>query len=222
MEYNTSKSKLIIPEYGRNIQELIEHAKKIEDTAYRQAFVEKIVDLMQQMHPQSRNVEDYVAKLWSHVFIIAGYELDVKPPVEVPSRDDIYKRPERIPYPSNQVRYRHYGKNIQEMIKKAIKMEEEDKKVAFTQVIGAYMKLAYKTWNQDSVSDDIIRKNLENLSKGELTLSENLDINNLINPRKTTKRNISHTNSNSQAKNGKNSKNRRKDTKKGKNNKRRK
>ena len=222
MDYNTSKSKLIIPEYGRNIQQLIEHAKTIEDPDYRQAFVEKIVDLMQQMHPQSRNVEDYVTKLWSHVFLIANYELKVAPPCIIPSRDEVYKKPERIPYPSSRVRYRHYGKNIQEMINKAIAMEDPEKKAAFTKVIGAYMKLAYKTWNQDSVSDEVIRKNLSVLSKGELSLPEDADISKLVNPKRTTKRNNSSS-GREQNKGGKNNhKGQKRNNKKGKGPKRRK
>ena len=116
MEYNTSKIKLIIPEYGRNIQTLVNHAKTIEDKEYRQAFVEEIVKLVQNMHPQARNVEDYVAKLWSHIYKIAGYDLDVDFPENVNLEPIENKRPKMIPYPDGSVKFRHYGRNVQEMI----------------------------------------------------------------------------------------------------------
>lgn len=200
MDYNTSKGDIIIPEYGRNIQLLIEHGKAIEDREERQAYIEHIVDLIQQMHPQSRNVDDYVAKLWSHVFRIADYELDVEPPCEILSREEVYKRPDSLPYPKNEVRFRHYGKNVQEMVRKAVELEDSELQDDYVQVIGAYMKMAYKTWNGDHVSDEMIRKNLDKISRGKLQLEEDANIDNLIHPvrrRKTssTKSNIrnSHT-----------------------------
>ena len=180
LSYNTSHNKLIIPEYGRNIQLLIEHARSIKDDAYRQAFVEKIVDLMQQMHPQTRNIEDYVAKLWAHVFLIAQYDLDVVAPCEIPTLADVYKKPAPIPYPSIDVRFRHYGRNVQELVKKASAMEDEDKKQAFTQVIGSYMKMAFRTWNKEIMSDDSVKRDLHSISKGELTLEEGYNIDTLI------------------------------------------
>lgn len=195
MNYNTARGDIIIPEYGRNIQLLIEHAKTITDKAERQAFIETIVDLMQRLHPQTRNVEDYVAKLWSHVFRIADYDLDVDPPCEILSREDVYKRPEQLPYPTNDVKYRHYGKNVQEMVRKAAAMEDEEMQEEYVQVIGSYMKMAYKTWNRETVSDEMIRKNLVKISDGELELEEDANIDGLINPSVKRRRKISHTTS---------------------------
>jgi hypothetical protein len=195
MDYNTAKGDIVIPEYGRNIQLLIEHAKTIEDKAERQVFIETVVDLMQRLHPQTRNVEDYIAKLWSHVFRIADYELDVDPPCEILSREEVYKRPEQLPYPTNYVKYRHYGKNVQEMIRKAAAMEDDEMQEEYVQVIGSYMKMAYKTWNRENVSDEMIRKNLVKISDGELELEEDTNIDGLINP--TIKRRRKITNSSS-------------------------
>jgi hypothetical protein len=180
MTYNTSREDIIIPEYGRNIQLLVEHAKKVEDREERQVFVETIVELIQQLYPQSRNIDDYVAKLWSHLFRIADYKLDVTPPCEILSKEDVYKRPDALPYPGNKIKYRHYGKNIQEMIDKAIKMEDDDIKEDYVQVIGSYMKMSYNAWNQDNVSDEMIRKNLIEISDGELELAENTNIDTLL------------------------------------------
>ncbi len=181
MEYNSDREGLIIPEYGRNVQKLIKHAKTIENPKIRQRFVEKVVDMMMQMHPQNRNVDDYREKLWKHVFRIANYELDVVPPFgEIPKPDDIRKHPEKVGYPVSEAKFRHYGHNVQVLIKKALAMPPGPKRDGFVNVIASYMKLAYKTWNKEHyVSDDIIKGDLESLSQGQLTLHEDTAIDNL-------------------------------------------
>lgn len=190
MEYNSQRDKLAIPEYGRNIQKLIQHAQAIEDPEYRQAFVEMIVKLMMQMHPQNRNFEDYKIKLWKHVFRIADYKLDVLPPNgKVPLPEDFFKKPEKVGYPAMTAAFRHYGSNVQRLIKKALAMEEGPLRDGFVAVIGSYMKLAYKTWNKDLyVSDEIIRRDLNTLSKGQLTLDENISLDNLSQANRHRKR----------------------------------
>ncbi|MCB9267937.1 MAG: DUF4290 domain-containing protein [Lewinellaceae bacterium] len=181
MEYNSAREDLIIPEYGRNVQKLINHAKTIEDPAFRQKFVEAVVDLMQQMHPQSRNIDDYRDRLWKHVFRIAKYELDVTPPSgQKPRPEDSRKRPEKVDYPVMEAKFRHYGHNVQQLIKKALSMPEGPKRDGFVAVIGSYMKLAYRTWNKEHyVSDDIIKGDLESLSNGQLSLDDNASIDHL-------------------------------------------
>jgi len=181
MEYNSQKEDLVIPEYGRNVQQLIRHARTIDDPKYRQVFVERVVDLMMQMNPHSRNMDDYRDKLWKHVFQIAEYQLEVDPPNgERPTREDMIKRPDMIPYPVSEARYRHYGHNVQELIKKAIDMPEGPKRDGFVATIAAYMKLAYRTWNKEHyVSDDIIRNDLRSLSKGKLQITDDQEIENL-------------------------------------------
>lgn len=176
MEYNTSKTKLIIPEYGRNIQTLVNHAKTIEDKEYRQAFVEEIVKLVQNMHPQARNVDDYVAKLWSHIYKISGYDLDVDFPENVNLEPIESKRPKMIPYPDGNVKFRHYGRNVQEMIKKAANMEDEEKRDEFLQIIAAYMKMAYKSWNQPVVSDESIIRDLKELVGNQIDIDDDLSL----------------------------------------------
>lgn len=181
MEYNSAREDLIIPEYGRNVQKLINHAKTIEDPAHRQKFVEAVVDLMQQMHPQSRSIDDYRDRLWKHVFRIAKYELDAVPPNgKKPRPEDSKKRPEKVAYPVMEAKYRHYGHNVQQLIKKALSMPEGPKRDGFVAVIGSYMKLAYRTWNKEHyVSDDVIKGDLETLSGGQLSLDDNTSIDNL-------------------------------------------
>lgn len=183
MEYNSQKEYLEIPEYGRNIQMMVQHAKTIEDSAYRQAFVEKIVMLMHQMHPQNRNIEDYKAKLWKHVFRIANYELDVIPlEGEVPKVEDKFKKPDSIPYPETNARFRHYGHNVQKLIAKALKMEDGPIKDGFVAAIGSYMKLAFRTWNREHfVSDEAIIADLKAYSNGKIIPAENADFNSFTN-----------------------------------------
>jgi hypothetical protein len=190
LEYNSARENLVIPEYGRNVQKLIDYAKTIEDPKYRQAFVEKIVDLMQQMHPQARNMDDYREKLWKHVYRIADYDLDVTPTDGSPiKKSEVEKRPEMIDYPEFEAKYRHYGHNVQRLIKKALSMEPGPKKDGFVAVIGSYMKLAYRTWNKEHyVSDDIIKSDLESLSNGKLALKDSVSIDNLSHSNRRRKR----------------------------------
>ena len=200
MEYNSQKNDLIIPEYGRNVQMLIRHAKTIENDGMRQAFIEKVIDLMHQMHPQNRNIDDYRSKLWKHVFRIAEYDLDVMPPSgEIPTPETDIIRPEPVNYPASNAEYRHYGNNVQILIDKAIKMEDGPKKDGFVLVIGGYMKMAYKTWNKEHyVSDEIIKQDLVNMSDGKLSIANDVSLDGLTNANRRKKRD--HDNS---SKNGK-------------------
>ena len=181
MEYNSQREKLIIPEYGRNVQKLINYAKTIEDLEVRQVFVEGVVDLMQQMHPQNRNIEDYRERLWKHAFRIGRYDLGVKPPSGIlPVPEDERKKPEQVSYPQREAKYRHYGNNVQRMIKRALEMEPGPIRDGFVTVIGSYMKLAYRTWNREHyVSDEFIKNDLATLSNGALTLADEISLDNL-------------------------------------------
>jgi Domain of unknown function (DUF4290) len=182
MDYNSDKESLLYPEYGRNIQGMIDYAKAEGNMEQRQLMVEAIVNLMYQMNPQSKNVDDYKEKLWKHVFHIAEYNLGgVLPPSGIhPTPEDVVKRPERISYPASGARYRHYGNNVHQLIKKALSMEDEVKRAGMVNTIGAYMKLAYRTWNKEHyVSDDIIKGDLETLSNGKLQLDEDVAIDRL-------------------------------------------
>ena len=181
--YNTSQEHLIMPEYGRNVQQLVRHAQQIEDPAYRQQFCEEIIDLIQQLYPQAKNVEDYRSKLWQHLFHIAKYNLDVVTPTGVvPTPETARKKPERVPYPQQDTRFRHYGNNLHKLILRARDMEAGPIKDGFVHTIGSYMKLAYKTWNREHyVSDEVIKIDLDILSNGRLSLDENSRIDGLAN-----------------------------------------
>ncbi len=178
IQYNTEREIIRFPEYGRSIQEMLEHAVTIEDRYKRQKTVESIIALMQLLNPLgNRNLDDYRDKLWSHAFAIARYKLDVTlpPGITIRHEDD---RPAAIAveYPATATRFRHYGNGIQALIQKAIAMPEGQKKEGFVEVIASYMKLAYKTWNKEHyVSDDIVKEDLEILSDGKLALHEGHD-----------------------------------------------
>ncbi|MDX2135203.1 MAG: DUF4290 domain-containing protein [Saprospiraceae bacterium] len=174
LSYNTERETIRLPEYGRTIQEMLEHAKAIADRDKRQKTVESIVALMNLLYPNTRGIEDYRERLWNHVFAIAGADLDVTPPGGINVRKEQGPvKPETLPYPETNMRLRHYGKGVQRLIAKAIEMPEGPKKEGFVEVIASYMKLAYKTWSREHyVSDDIIKDDLEILSDGKLSLHE--------------------------------------------------
>lgn len=202
MDYNSQKDLLIIPEYGRNIQALIEYNKTIEDDKERQQFAEQVVNLMQQMNPQSKNLAEYRNKLWSHFFRIAQYDINVAPPGgEKPSGEDNISKPSKVEYPVKEKEYRHYGHHVRTLISKAIAMEEGPVKEGFVENIASFMKLAYKNWNPEHyVSDEIILEDLKVLSDGKLTVSESSSLDLLTSAVKKKKRSSGSSKRNSNRK----------------------
>ncbi len=177
-EYNSQRENLIIPEYGRHIQKMIDYTKKVEDAEKRQRMAESIITLMNQMVPQNKSVEDYKDKLWVHFFKIADYDIDVIThkggKIE---RPEIKKTLENIPYTQKTIKYRHYGKNIMALVAMAEEMEPGPKQDGCIQIIASYMKLAYRNWNKDHyVSDENIRTDLEVMTKGKLKVPEGMKI----------------------------------------------
>jgi uncharacterized protein DUF4290 len=183
MEYNSNRNKLIISEYGRHVQKMIAHAKTIEDKENRQFFVEQVVQLMGQMQPNMKPSPEFTNKLWNHAFMIGAYELDVETPegVDIVKMTE-WKHPPKLPYPTKNMRFRHYGHNVQTLINKARVMEDLEKKEIFGNAIGSYMKLAYKTWNRDHyVNDEVIKGDLKSMSENDLNLDESVQLNFLHN-----------------------------------------
>lgn len=173
MEYNTRKEKLVIREYGRNVQNLVNYAMTVEDRERRNKIARYIIELMAQINPQYRSVEEYRRKLWDHLFYISDFKLDVDSPYPKPDPEDLiktFRNNGRMPYPPITKRNRHYGRNIETMIKRAIQMEDEEKRKAYTKIIANYMKLAYANWTRESVTDDIILNDIEKMSGGLLKL----------------------------------------------------
>ena len=179
-EYNSQRTNLIIAEYGRHIQKMIEYAKTIEDPEKRQRTADAIVDLMNQMVPQGKQEEDYMDKLWKHFFRIANYDIEVLPPSgELPKAKPAALGLDQLPYTQSNLKFRHYGKNVTTMIEKAMTLEDGPIKDGFIHTIASYMKLAYKNWNKDHyVSDDNIVTDISVMSQGKLALPDgsNLDL----------------------------------------------
>lgn len=175
--YNSNRPKLKIKEYGRYMQEITQLTTSIEDRERRLKLAHGVVDLMAQMNPHIKSQEDYKHKLWDHLHIIADHGLDVDSEFPAPDKEELAKRPKHIGYPRTQLRYKHYGKYVEGLIKRAVEETDETKRKAFAEIIGNYMKLVYKNWNRENVNDDIIREDLRNMSGGVLHLDEesNLD-----------------------------------------------
>ncbi|OFY87273.1 MAG: hypothetical protein A3F72_17400 [Bacteroidetes bacterium RIFCSPLOWO2_12_FULL_35_15] len=172
MEYNTSLPKMIIPEYGRNIQKMIDFAITVADREERNKVARAIIDVMGQLNPHLRDVTDFKHKLWDHLFIISEFNLDVDSPYPKPTPETFQTKPDRVLYPSNDIRYKHYGKTVERIIAKAKEYPDGEEKAALTEQIANMMKRSYLTWNRDSVNDEVILKQLEELSNGELTLAD--------------------------------------------------
>lgn len=173
MEYNTQREKLLIPEYGRNLQKIIEKAVRISDRDKRTQMAYLIVDIMAQIHSsQVKDSGDLRHKLWDHLHIMADFELDVDSPYPIPDREVLYKKPNRLEYPKGQIKYNYYGRNIQSLIEEASNYEDGPEKEALVKNIANNMKKAYLTWNRDSVDDDLITKHLAELSNNSLHLPE--------------------------------------------------
>lgn len=168
MEYNTTRNYLIMKEYGRNIQKMVEYLVTIEDDDERQRNAMAVIELMGTLNPHLRNVEDFRHKLWDHIFNISGFNLKVESPYPIPTIEKLRAKPDRLPYPKKYPRNRHFGKNLEMIIDKALHEENPDKKEGFTQCIGNYMKLAYTNWHKESVHDDAIKAELLAITDNQL------------------------------------------------------
>ena len=177
MVYNSQTDNLVIPEYGRNVQKMIQFAQTVEDPELRQAYAEKIVELMFIMNPQSKNVADYKIKLWHHMFKISNYELDVVAPDGFTKSSKTEIDMEKPPYPDYNPSFRHYGNFVKQMISKALEIEDQEKREGYIEAIGSYMKLAYKTWNREHyVSDKLIKDDLKAMTDGKIALPDDFSL----------------------------------------------
>lgn len=177
MTYNTSREPLRIREYGRHVQRIVARALEIEDREKRNRFANEIIELMGQLNPQLRNVEDFKHKLWDHLFIMSDYKLDVDSPYPKKTKEEIEKKPTPLPYPKSKIRFKHYGKHVEALVKKAKETEDPEKREGLAHTIGNYMKLVYQNWNKENANDDVIKDDLRLLSDGELSLDSDANIN---------------------------------------------
>ncbi len=170
LEYNSEREHLIIPEYGRHLQKLIEQATIIEDDERRNKAAKYIIQVMGSLNPHLRDVPDFQHKLWDQLFIMSDFKLKADSPYPIPSREVLQLKPDVLKYPQNFPKYRYYGNNIKYMIDVANKWEEGEMKSALVKVIANHMKKSYLSWNKDTVKDDVIFEHLYELSDGKLNL----------------------------------------------------
>lgn len=174
MQYNTQQKKLPLPEYGRSIQNMVDYALTIEDRAERQKCANTIISIMGNMFPHLRDVPDFTHKLWDHLAIMADFNLDIDYPYEIIRKDNLATKPDPISYPSTKIRYRHYGRTLEVLIKKAIEFPEGDEKDNLIALIANHMKKDYMAWNKDTVDEHKINDDLMELSQGKLQLNDRL------------------------------------------------
>lgn len=172
MVYTSLEDKLIMPEYGRNIQHMVEYALTIEDRDERAKCVKSIVQIMGNMFPYLRDVNDFKHKLWDHVAIMSGFKLDIDYPYEILSEQNLYTQPEVVPYQNSNMRYLHYGRTLEKMIEIISSYQEGEEKTELIRLIANQMKKCFLTWNKEVVDDKKIYDDLRELSKGAINVSE--------------------------------------------------
>ncbi len=177
MEYNSQRSKMNISEYGRNIQKMIEYIKNVDSRERRNQLARATIQVMGQLNPHLRDINDFKHKLWDHLFIMSDFELDVDSPYPIPSAEILTRKPERLSYAANNITFRHYGRHIERMIERAASYEEGEEKQALIKMIANHLKKSYLTWNRDAVTDEEIATHLNILSGGRLTLNQSVKLN---------------------------------------------
>ena len=200
MEYNTNRTKLLMPEYGRNIQQMVEYCKSLPSKEERNEVAKTIVEFMGQRNPHLRDEENYKHKLWDHLYILADYDLDVDAPYPFPTREELDQKPNRMDYPSFENEYKFYGKSILQLIDRAIELEEGEEKEALIQVIANNMKKSYNVYNKEHVQDEVIFRHLKELSQDKLDLTgiETLDKSKIYHPSRNKRNNHKKRNYHSQ------------------------
>lgn len=169
--YNTQREVLRISEYGRNIQEMVAYMKAIEDKTKRTLLATGVVNVMANLNPHLKEMADYKQKLWDHLYAIADFDLDVDSPYPMPEKEVLHKKPSPIPYQDNMIRFRFYGRNVQNMVLAASEMEEGETRTAFINLIASFMLNSCRNWNNENLSEEIIAEHMRILSSGKLDLS---------------------------------------------------
>jgi hypothetical protein len=184
MDYNTQLPRLIIPEYGRNVQKMVTSIIEIEDPEKRNHQAKAIIEVMGNLNPHLRDVPDFKHKLWDHLFIMSKFTLDVDSPYEKPSKESFEERPESLSYSQNNIKFRQYGRTVPMMILRAIELEEGEYKDLLVFTLANHMKKCYINWNRTTVDDEVILKHLDRFSDGKLTMNEKFKLSTFSEPKK--------------------------------------
>jgi hypothetical protein len=164
-DYNTSRKKLALPEYGRNVHNMVDLILDMEDREMRNQASQAIIDVMGNLNPFLRDIPDFKHKLWDHLAIMANFKLDIDYPYSPPSRDILLEKPHKVPYCQRDIKFRHYGYTMELMIRKAMEIEDGREKDILVSQLANHMKKSYLTWNRDSVEDEKILEDLSSMSK---------------------------------------------------------
>lgn len=175
MDYNSQRKKLPLPEYGRNIQNMVEYVMTIEDRETRNKHAQTVVDVMGNLYPFLRDVAEFKHKLWDHLAIMTDFKLDIDYPYDLPSPEILTSKPNRVPYSQHRIKYKHYGRTMELLIDKTGELEGEEKEVMI-ELLANHMKKSYLAWNKDAVEDAKIFKDLDELSKGQLDVDKDLKL----------------------------------------------
>ena len=176
MDYNTYREKLILPEYGRHVQKMIERVKGIEDKQKRSEQIQAVVNVMALLNPSLKDYPDYKRKLWDHVYAIAGYDLDIDAPYEMPSPAQKAAKPDPIPVDKTPIKATCYGRNIENMIDLGAGIEDETVKTEMIRNLARYMRQQYLIWNKDTVADETILNDMARLAAGKLEIPEGIEL----------------------------------------------
>ena len=172
MRYNTAEKRLILPEYGRNIQNMVDFCLTIDNREERNRCANAIINIMGNLFPHLRDVNDFKHILWDHLAIMADFKLDVDYPYEIIKKENLNKRPPRLSYSNSKIAYRHYGQALGQMIQKANDLDEGEEKDVLIRMLANHMKRSFIVWNKDTVDDRKILKDLNELSDGKISLNE--------------------------------------------------
>jgi hypothetical protein len=170
MEYNTTRGRLILPEYGRNVQNMIAHAMEIQEKKERNRAAQAIIEVMGQLNPHLRDVDDFRHKLWTHLFVMSDFKLDVDSPYEIPKPEVLNERPKIMSYPKSKIRYGHYGKYTQNILESSTLVTDPDERNYLKNTMANFMKKQYLSHNNDTVENQVITEHLRELSHGDLVL----------------------------------------------------
>ena len=172
LEYNTARPKMLIPEYGRNVQKMVDHAVSLSDRDERNKVAQAIIKVMGELKPELRDAEEYKPKLWTPLFIMSNFELDVDSPYPLPIKEVLDEKPQRVAYPQSPIKIGHYGKNVEKLIEKACEMEDKDERDALIKTIATIMKQFYIVFNSNSIEDEMIGDHLRKLSNDRIILED--------------------------------------------------
>ncbi len=170
LEYNTSKDDLILKEYGRNIQKLAAYVVSLPDMEKRTSYAYTLIELMKQINPSMKDSPEYTQRLWDDLYIMSEFKLEVDSPYPLPEKELLGKKPKKIDYNSNEVKYRHYGRNVELMIDNAVAIEDEEEQRDAVIYIARLMKSFYATWNKEVIEDEVILEHLQQLSENKLKM----------------------------------------------------